>query len=453
MNLTKNKPAWLRPLTKPVSELIERWTHPSAESTSSDNSDPSELARLILLDAARENATDLHLEPDSNGWRLRMRIDGVLHDSAELPPDLGQRLLQHIKSIAGLDPVTNFHPHDAHLSYDLDDRHIDIRLACVPCQFGEKAALRILDPSRIRHRIDQLGLDPEPMEEIRRWLGSISGLCLIAGPTSSGKTTTLYALLHELQLVNRSILTIEDPVEYEIDGITQVQVDERRGLTFSEGLKYMLRLDPDYLLLGETRDPLSARIAVDAAATGRVLMSTLHSRDAVGVVTTLRNWNISDAEIASSLELVIAQRLVRRLCEKCRRQETPSSTVKLWLNSIGVPVPTQAWIPVGCSACHKSGYAGRIGIFELWRKTDEDYDAILHHADERSLRQQLVRRHFHSLLDAGLARANEGITSFEEVKSAALQFVSSAKKPSPRRRPPRRKNKLSPAETTSAAAR
>jgi general secretion pathway protein E len=423
MNLTKDNPTWLRPLTKPLSELLERWSEPSTNSRGSDRSDPSELARLVLLDASRENATDLHIEPNSRGWRLRLRIDGVLHDSAELPVDLGQRLLQHLKSLAGLDPVTTFQPNDARLSYDLGDRRLDIRLACVPCQFGEKAALRILDPQRVRHRIEQLGLGSDALDGIRGWLGNMSGLCLVAGPTSSGKTTTLYALLHELQLVSRSIVTIEDPVEYQIDGITQIQVEEKQGLTFPEGLKSMLRLDPDYLLLGETRDPLSARIAVDASTTGRVLMSTLHSRDAVGVITTLRNWNITDAEIATCLELVIAQRLVRRLCEKCRRQETPSSSVKIWLDSIGGAVPSRTWRPVGCRACNKTGYAGRIGIFELWRKTEDDYDAILRHADEKALRQQLARRHVHSLLDAGLAAVTEGITSFDEIKAAGIQLT------------------------------
>jgi general secretion pathway protein E len=425
MNPTKSDPpAWLRPISEPLSRLIHRWKNPSSDSDSPAPSDPTELARLVLRDALRENATDLHLEPNSKGWRLRLRIDGVLHDSAEVPTDLGQRLLQHLKSIAGLDPVTAYQPHDAHLSYELDDRRLDIRLACVPCQFGEKATLRILDPMRIRHRIEQLGLGADHMEEIRRWLGNMAGLCLVAGPTSSGKTTTLYALLQELQLVNRSIVTIEDPVEYLLDGITQVQVDDRRGLSFAEGLKSMLRLDPDYLLLGETRDHVSARIAVDASATGRVLMSTLHSRDAVGVVTTLRNWNITDAEIASSLELVIAQRLVRRLCEDCRREDAPSPAIKLWLDSIGVPAPSRIWQAVGCGNCHKSGYAGRVGIFELWHKTADDYDAILHHADERSLRQRLVRRRIHSLLDAGLEKASEGITSLEEVKGAGIHMVS-----------------------------
>jgi general secretion pathway protein E len=420
MNLTKDNPTWLRPLTESLSQLLERWSDPSANAAAPGHSDPSELARLILLNASQQNATDLHLDPNSQGWRLRLRIDGVLHDAAELPHELGQRLLQHIKSLAGLDPVTTFEPNDARLSYDLDDRRLDIRLACIPCQFGEKAALRILDPLRIRRRLEHLGLSPEALTGIRHWLEHMSGLCLVAGPTSSGKTTTLYALLQELQLATRSVVTIEDPVEFEIDGITQIQVDERRGLTFVEGMKCMLRLDPDYLLLGETRDPLSARMAVDASTTGRVLMSTLHSRDAIGVVTTLRNWKITDAEIAASLELVIAQRLVRRLCEQCRRKESPSSSEKRWLDAVGAPIPHQLWHPVGCRACQKTGYVGRIGIFELWQKTEEDYDAILHHADEKTLRRQLARRQVHSLLHAGLAQASEGITSLAEVKTAGI---------------------------------
>jgi general secretion pathway protein E len=426
MNRTESHPTWFRPLTEPLSDLLSRWVGSSSTPTEPGSSDPSELARLILLDASRESATDLHLEPNSQGWRIRMRIDGVLHDTAELPAELGQRLLQHLKTLAGLDPGPVFEPNDSHLSYDVEDRRLDIRLACVPCQFGEKAALRILDPMRVRRRIEQLGLAADQLEEIRHWLGNISGMCLVAGPTSSGKTTTLYALLHELQLVNRSIVTIEDPVEYEIDGITQIQVDERRGLTFPEGLKAMLRLDPDYLVLGETRDPLSARIAVEASGTGRVLMSTLHSRDAVGVVTTLRNWNLSDAEITASLELVIAQRLVRKLCEKCRREEPATPEIQRWLEAFGLAVPKRVWRPAGYRACHKTGYTGRTGLFELWRKTEEDYDAILGHADERTLRRKVAKRHRKTLLDSGLAQARLGVTSLEEVKASAISVLAPA---------------------------
>jgi general secretion pathway protein E len=440
--------AWIRPFTEPVTRLIDRWKGSSDSSPPVDSSDPGELARLVLMDASREGATDLHIEPSSKGWRLRLRVDGVLQESTELPSDLGQRLLQHLKSIAGLDPVTSFLPRDAHLSYALEDRRLDIRMACVPCQSGEKAALRILDPRRIRRRIENLGLVPEEMELIRHWLGNIAGLCLVAGPTSSGKTTTLYALLHELQLVNRSIVTLEDPVEYQIDGITQIQVDEQRGLTFTEGLKCMLRLDPDYLLLGETRDAVSARIAVEASTSGRVLMSTLHSRDAVGVVTTLRNWGISDAEIASSLQLVVAQRLVRTLCQHCREQDRPSDAIRLWLDAIHIPVPSTAWRAVGCDACHRTGYAGRTGLFEIWPKSEVDYDAILRHADEKALRRQLAQRQLRTLLQSGLLRAQEGVTSLEEIKAAGISHAVPIRSRTSRGRrstPPARKRARGPA--------
>lgn len=438
MKLPEPKPTWLRPLTESLTHLIERWTRNASVEPHGERADPSELARLILLDASTEGATDMHLEPRKEGWCVRLRIDGVLHETAHLPHDLGQRLLQHLKSLAGLDPGPVFEPSDSHIPYDLEDRHLDVRFACVPCQFGEKVALRILDSRRIRHRLCQLGMDSEELNLVRQWLATHTGMCLIAGPTSSGKTTTLYALLQELPLATRSVVTIEDPVEYSLEGITQIQVDDRRGLTFPEGLKAMLRLDPDYLILGETRDSLSARIAVEASATGRILMSTLHSRDAVGVVTTLRNWNITDTEIAVSLELVIAQRLVRRLCDKCRRQEDPPDSLRAWLESVGMPVPGTVWRPVGCRACHKTGYAGRIGLFEIWLKSEDDHDAILHHADEKTIRKGLGRRHRKGLLEDGLAKAAEGLTSLDEVKAAGIgNSPGSLKTPRPRpRRPP-----------------
>jgi type II secretory ATPase GspE/PulE/Tfp pilus assembly ATPase PilB-like protein len=262
-------------------------------------------------------------------------------------------------------------------------------------------------------------------------------MCLVAGPVGSGKTTTLYALLHELELADHAIVTIEDPVEYAVDGITQIQVDKAHGMNFAQGLKAMLRLDPDYMLVGEMRDAESARTAVEASASGQVVLSTLHSPDAIGVVTLLRNWAVADHQIATVLEVVISQRLVRRLCEQCRRKGPPNAAEQSWLESMNLPLPDQCWHAKGCDACYSTGYAGRIGIFEIWRKTEADYQRLLDHADEHALRREFRARGGKTILQDGLQKAADGITSLSEIRRmGALTVVhdGSVKKPAKRKK-------------------
>jgi type II secretory ATPase GspE/PulE/Tfp pilus assembly ATPase PilB-like protein len=261
-----------------------------------------------------------------------------------------------------------------------------------------------------------LGVSREDAADLEEWLTQITGMCLATGPAGSGKTTTLYALLHELELSDNAVITIEDPVEYAIDGITQIQVNYAHGLTFAEGLKAMLRLDPDFLLVGEMRDEVSARTAVEAAASGHVMMSTLHSPDAMGVVTLLRNWGVADHQIATVLQIVISQRLVRRLCLNCRTQDAPTPLEQAWLTSLNLPAPQKSWHPRGCPACSQTGYAGRIGVFEIWRKTESDYRLLLEHTDEHSLRRHLRERGRKTVLEDGLVKAREGVTSLAELQ-------------------------------------
>jgi general secretion pathway protein E len=242
-------------------------------------------------------------------------------------------------------------------------------------------------------------------------------MLLVAGPTGTGKTTSLYALLHELRLLDCSVITIEDPVECQIDGISQIQVDEPHGLTFAEGIKAILRLDPDYMLVGEIRDGSSARAAVDAAATGRTLMSTIHTRDAVGSVTVLRNLGLADHEIAAVLSIIVSQRLVRRLCPHCRTCGPPTEREARWLDTVKVPVPDTTWHAVGCDKCRDIGYRGRMGVFEVWRLDEHDYGLILDHADERSIRDRLCHTDHNFLLADALVKVESGITSIEELRS------------------------------------
>lgn len=382
------------------------------------NMDVAGMANMLLRDALREHASDIHLDPLEDGLQIRFRIDGVLHDAAQLTREEGQRLIRHFKALGGLDPVASFRPEGTRLTYVLDERELDVRLACVPCMGGQKLTIRMLERSRVAAQISELGMGELYLQRIRQWLTHMSGMFLVTGPTGSGKTTTLYALLHEMKLLDRSIVTIEDPVEYQIDGITQMQVDNERGLTFAEGLKAMLRLDPDFLLVGEIRDPVSARTAVEAAVTGRVLMSTLHSRDPIGTVTALRQWGMDDHEIASALEVVVSQRLVRRLCPHCRRPAAPRKDLECWAASLGWSLPERVWRPVGCNACRNIGYRGRTGIFEIWYLDEEDRDLILSHAHESTLRRRLKNRPGGVLFADGLARLESGETSLEELRVA-----------------------------------
>ena len=413
----KERPkSWLPRLKQELAMRVNGLLAATTPSAPAAPTEAEQLTRYALQDALDRRATDIHFEPFSRGWRVRFRLDGRLHDVAQLTFDQGQRAVRYLKTLAGLDPVTVFLPQDAGARVDVLGTKLDLRLAFAPAHDGEALAVRILNPNRIRHRITELGITSEDVADLQRWLSQITGMCLVTGPAGSGKTTTLYALLHELELSDNAVITIEDPVEYAIDGITQIQVNPAHGLTFSAGLKAMLRLDPDFLLVGEMRDAESARTAVEAAASGHVMMSTLHSPDAMGVVTLLRNWGVADHQNATVLEIVISQRLVRRLCAKCRSQREPTGSERYWLESLNLPVPERSWHAAGCSACLQTGYSGRVGVFEIWRKTESDYQLLLDHTDEHRLRRHLRERGRKTVLEDGLIKAREGITSLVEIQ-------------------------------------
>ena len=375
------------------------------------------LSDVLMRDALRERATDVHLDPQSDNVRVRFRIDGRLHEATSLSRDHGMHLIRHFKAISNLDPTNVLRLADARITYPLDDREIDLRLACAPTVAGEKISIRLLDRGRVEQRLNQLGLAETAHEQIKQWLAGTSGMFLVVGPTGSGKTTTAYALLHELKDHERSVVTIEDPVEYQIDGISQVQVDLHRSLGFSEALKGVLRLDPDYVFVGEVRDTATAQAAVDASAAGRVLMTTLHSPDAVGAITTLRNLGVSDEAISSSVRMIVAQRLVRRLCPNCRRLDQPTALDIQWLRAAGVTEPIeQVWVPRGCEACRGIGYLGRVGIFETWQLGDADYSLLLEHAGAQTLRHHLANTGVRTLASDGWTKAASGVTSHSEVR-------------------------------------
>lgn len=374
------------------------------------------LAAAVMKDAAETRATDVHLEPENGSICLRLRVDGVLQDAALLPGEWGDPLRGYFKNLAGLDPIPLIKPANGSARYRLDERTVDLRVVCAPTSQGEKTAIRILYLEQARLRVTELGFSDEQRHKIENWLAQVSGMFLVVGAIGSGKTTTLYSLLHELRLRDLSVVTIEDPIEYQVAGVTQMQVNETRNLTFAEGVKTMLRLDPDFLMVGEIRDPESAAAAQDASATGKVVLNTLHSRDAAGAITALRNYGIEDHEIATALELVISQRLVRRLCPECRKESTPSDEDRTWLESLNQDVPTECWQATGCDDCRQTGYRGRIGLFEIWRLDRPSYDKIIRHADEDDLRRDLRENGITSMLADGMQKVATGETTLDELK-------------------------------------
>jgi type II secretory ATPase GspE/PulE/Tfp pilus assembly ATPase PilB-like protein len=376
------------------------------------------LAFALLLDAERARASDLHFEPRSTGTRLRFRIDGVLSDVADLSAEEGRVVLNQFKAIADLDPVTHFTTKDTRATIELDGGDLDIRLALAPCHHGEALVLRLLDAKRLERSLGDLGLSPRQLTELQDWLDNVAGMFLAAGPTGSGKTTTIYALLHKLKLADRAIVSIEDPVEYHIDGITQIKIDEFHHVDFAEAVKSVLRLDPDYVMMGEIRDAMSAHSALNAAISGRVLLSTVHSRDAVGTVTALRNWGLLDHEIAEVLSVVVAQRLVRALCPHCRHKVPPSASDMKWLDMMKLAAPASLWNADGCKECQNLGYCGRTGVFDLWRLDGEDYDLIMNHANEHTLRERLASKSHENLLCDAFAKALDGTTSLAEIRKS-----------------------------------
>ena len=400
-----------------ASQLIESL---SANDEAEASEESPHAARAFMHDAIRERATDIHLDPEGGGLRVRMRIDGVMRDAALLVPKKGYRLINQLKSLAGIDPVAQLAADEARFPFRDGEVDLDLRLAVIPCLHGQKLTVRVLDPRQIVYRLHELGLSDHNLDRMQYWFKSLGGMFVVAGPVGSGKTTTLYSLLHALKLQSCSVSTLEDPVEYSVDGINQVQIDEEHGLTFPEGIRALARHDPDVILVGELRDSATARAAYGAAALGRTILTTMHARDAAGTVTTLRYYGLDDRDIATTLSVVVAQRLVRKLCPHCRQKSTPADEQKRWFKFINVPVPESSWEPGGCSCCGQSGYFGQTGVFEVWRLEEEDYHLLLGGATERDIRNSLVSRgHKHFLADA-LEKAQAGVTTLAEVQGLRL---------------------------------
>lgn len=399
--------------------LLARLTTEALEKKKAETNSTGQLINALLADAVRERASDIHLDPTGDGCGVRFRIDGEIVDTIRLDKEKAQKLSRAITTHAGINAAFNPTPQDGYCEFQDGERKVAVRVATAPCVAGEKIAIRFLPTQSLELHLKQLGLKTPDLVQVLRGIQDTNGMVLISGPTGSGKTTTAYALLRELMATRRSIATIEDPVEFHLEGASQMQINPRQGLTFCEGIAGLLRLDPDVIMLGEIRDAESARCALTAADGGHLFISTLHARDAAGTLSALRNYGLRDYEIAANLNMIVAQRLVRRLCLRCCRRDRPTREERRWLSALKFPAPRMIARPVGCPECSLTGYRGRIGIFEVVRLGEAETELILKHTDEPALRAHFRRNGAHSLIQDELEKVAEGITSLSEVYGVA----------------------------------
>ena len=379
---------------------------------SSDDAPVVKLINALLTQAIRENASDIHLEVFEKRSLVRFRVDGILRDIVEPQRALHNALISRLKVMAQLDIAEKRLPQDGRISLMVGERPIDVRVSSLPTQYGERIVLRLLDKQGARLDLAGLGMPVNILEQFDGLINTPHGILLVTGPTGSGKTTTLYAGLSKLDRNKNNILTIEDPIEYDLDGIGQIQVSSRIGLTFASGLRSILRQDPDIVLVGEIRDIDTAEIAVQASLTGHLVMSTLHTNTAIGAVTRLMDMGVEDFLIASSLIGLMSQRLVRVLCENCKHEVNAEEKLSPVMDII--PENAGVFESSGCDICEFTGYRGRLGIYELIN-VDNQLRSMIH--DHRSENEMLeyVRQGSQSLMDNGLSQVVAGATSLDEV--------------------------------------
>jgi type IV pilus assembly protein PilB len=381
------------------------------DSAAEDEVPAVKLVHSVIAQAIDQGASDIHFDPDEGELQVRYRIDGVMSDAARVPRKLAQKVVARVKILADLDIAERRLPQDGRVGLTVDGRRIDLRVAIVPLVGGESAVLRILDSGNAPLSLEDLGMADDDRAKVTKALSRAHGAVLTTGPTGSGKSTSLYAALRIVRSPEKTVMTIEDPVEQRMTGVKQVQVSERTGLTFARGLRSMMRADPDVVMVGEMRDRESAHIAIEAALTGHMVLSTLHTNDAPTAGPRLVDMGIEPYLVASALECVVAQRLARKLCESCRRPgQAPASAFDLEGDAM-----IDVWEPVGCSRCRGSGYRGRVGLYEVMLVTEEIRSLIVRQASAAEVNRVAVAQGMRTLREDGLMKARQGLTSLAEV--------------------------------------
>jgi type IV pilus assembly protein PilB len=374
------------------------------------------LVNLMLVQAVRQGASDIHVEPQESRLRIRYRIDGTLYNVMTAPKHVQAATTSRIKIMGNMNIAERRLPQDGRIELRVDNREIDLRVSSIPTTYGEKVVMRILDKRSALVGIDKLGLMGPDQDKFESLITKPYGIILITGPTGSGKTTSLYAILNRINKPEVNIITIEDPVEYRLAGISQVQINPKAGLTFANGLRSFLRQDPDVIMVGEIRDEETARIAIHAALTGHLVLSTLHTNDAPGAVARIVDMGIEPFLVASSVIGVVAQRLVRLLCPKCKTAYEPPVEVvtRYGLGRPGEPLPT-IYKAVGCEACNNIGYKGRIGLFEIMPMEDDLRNLVVKNASADAIKRASIAMGMRTLHLDGVAKVLAGMTSLEEM--------------------------------------
>ena len=375
-----------------------------------------QLLNLVLMQAIRDRASDIHFEPFEDEFKMRYRIDGVLYEMVPPPRHLALPIVSRIKVLAKLDIAERRLPQDGRIELTLNQQPIDLRVAVLPTMFGESVVMRVLDRSNVQLSLDRIGLRDEDLTAMRQLINKPNGIVVVTGPTGSGKTTTLYAALAELNQVDTKLLTAEDPVEYDIDGMCQCQVNVEQELTFARLLRSFLRQDPDIILVGEIRDLETAQIAIQASLTGHLVFTTVHTNDAPSTILRLVDLGVESFLLTATIEGIVAQRLVRRICANCKEQFTPTEEQLMELDLKPTDVGGRTFYRGrGCDKCNRSGYRGRMAVFEIMALDDDLRELISQGASTSVLRAEARRRGMRPLRDCGLLAIYEGQTTIDEV--------------------------------------
>jgi len=391
----------------------------SQDNISDEDAPFVKLVNLILMEAIKERSTDIHVEPQSHVVNVRIRIDGVLQKIMTPPLASLSGITTRIKILSNLDIAERRLPQDGRMSIKMAEREIDVRVSVLPTVHGEKIVMRLLDKGGFNLDLGTLGFQTRELNTFARWIRQPYGMVVISGPTGSGKSTTLYASLKEIKSEGTNITTVEDPVEYQMDGISQVQMREKIGLTFGSTLRSILRQDPDILLIGEIRDEETADIAIKFALTGHLVFSTVHANDAPSTITRLIDIGVPPFLVGSSLNLVMAQRLVRNICPNCKEEYTPNADE---LKRLGLEGTSHTYYHgKGCVQCRQTGYRGRSGIFEMLEMRQNIRKLVFENANQEVIREAALNQGMVSLRDAGIQKLIDGVTSFEEVLRSTVE--------------------------------